>query len=113
MIVWLRHLLGWIVSSFRSREDLLLENLALRRQLLALHASTAPPPYLPVPPVAASRLAATGCGYLIPLPGLHEFVPAVVVFGGQKVRVARNLAVFPHAHSRRWDSVDAVVPLAE
>ena len=34
----LRHLLGWIVSSFRSREDLVLENLALRRQLLALHA---------------------------------------------------------------------------
>jgi len=38
MIVSLRHLLGWIVSSFRSREDLVLENLALRRQLLALHA---------------------------------------------------------------------------
>ena len=37
MIVSLRHLLGWIVSSFRSREDLVLENLALRRQLLALH----------------------------------------------------------------------------
>ena len=38
MIVSLRHLLGWIVSSFRSREDLALENLALRRQLLAFHA---------------------------------------------------------------------------
>ena len=38
MIVSLRHLLGWIVGSFRSREDLVLENLALRRQLLALHA---------------------------------------------------------------------------
>src|SRR3974390_3688954 len=38
MIVSLRHLLGWIVSFFRSREDLVLENLALRRQLLALHA---------------------------------------------------------------------------
>jgi putative transposase len=38
MIVSLRHLLGWIVSSFRSREDLVLENLALRWQLLALHA---------------------------------------------------------------------------
>src|SRR5215472_3010369 len=38
MIVSLRHLLGWIVSSFRAREDLVLENLALRRQLLALHA---------------------------------------------------------------------------
>ena len=37
MIVSLRHLLGWIVSSLRSREDLVLENLALRRQLLALH----------------------------------------------------------------------------
>ena len=38
MILSLRHLLGWIVSSFHSREDLVLENLALRRQLLALHA---------------------------------------------------------------------------
>src|SRR5271166_3182229 len=38
MIVWLRHLLGWVVSAFRSREDLVLENLALRQQLLALHA---------------------------------------------------------------------------
>ena len=38
MIVPLRDLLGWIVSFFRSREDLVLENLALRQQLLALHA---------------------------------------------------------------------------
>jgi hypothetical protein len=38
MIALFRHLLGWIVSVFRSREDLILENLALRRQLLALHA---------------------------------------------------------------------------
>src|SRR6202521_5579540 len=38
MIVSLRHFLGWLVSSFSCREDLVLENLALRRQLLALHA---------------------------------------------------------------------------
>jgi hypothetical protein len=38
MIAWLRHFLGWIISAFSSREDLVLENLALRRQLLALHA---------------------------------------------------------------------------
>jgi hypothetical protein len=38
MIVSVGHLLGWIVSSFRCREDLVLENLALRRQLLALQA---------------------------------------------------------------------------
>jgi len=38
MIVSLRHLLGWLFSAFRSHEDLVLENLALRRQLLALHA---------------------------------------------------------------------------
>ena len=37
MIASLRHLLGWMVSAFRSREDLVLENLALRQQLLALH----------------------------------------------------------------------------
>jgi len=35
MIVSLRHFLGWLVSVFRSREDLVLENLALRRQLRA------------------------------------------------------------------------------
>ena len=29
MIVWLRHLLGWMVSAFSSREDLVLENLSL------------------------------------------------------------------------------------
>lgn len=29
MIVWLRHLLGCLVSTFRSRQDLILENLAL------------------------------------------------------------------------------------
>ena len=33
----LRHLLGWAVSAFRSRGELILENLALRQQLLALH----------------------------------------------------------------------------
>jgi len=38
LIASLRHFLGWMVSAFRSREDLVLENLALRRQLLALHA---------------------------------------------------------------------------
>src|SRR5215469_8704740 len=38
MIASVRHFLGWLVSAFRSREDLVLENLALRRQLLALHA---------------------------------------------------------------------------
>src|SRR5215469_10547624 len=38
MIVWLRHLLGCLVSAFHFRQDLILENLALRQQLLALHA---------------------------------------------------------------------------
>src|ERR1017187_7130648 len=38
MIVWLRHFLGWVVGAFRSREDIILENLALRQQLLTLHA---------------------------------------------------------------------------
>lgn len=33
----LRHLIGWILNLFRSRQDLILENLALRQQLLALH----------------------------------------------------------------------------
>lgn len=38
MILRLRHLLGWIVSAFGSHQDLILENLALRQQLLVLHA---------------------------------------------------------------------------
>jgi len=38
MFVGLRYLLGWVMSSFRSRQELLLENLALRQQLLVLHA---------------------------------------------------------------------------
>src|SRR5271169_3956570 len=38
MIVLLRCLVGWLVGVFRSREDLVLENLALRQQLVALHA---------------------------------------------------------------------------
>jgi hypothetical protein len=29
---------GWLVSAFRSREDLVLENLTLHQQLLVLHA---------------------------------------------------------------------------
>src|SRR5215472_5024592 len=37
MIAFLRHLFGWILSSFGSRKNLALENLALRQQLLALH----------------------------------------------------------------------------
>src|SRR5213079_1199319 len=38
MIVSLRHFLGWLVSWLSCRADLVLENMALRRQLLALHA---------------------------------------------------------------------------
>jgi hypothetical protein len=38
MFVLFRHLFEWVISGFRSREKLLLENLALRQQLLALHA---------------------------------------------------------------------------
>jgi putative transposase len=38
IIMSLRHLLGWVVSAFRSRENLILENLALCQPVLALHA---------------------------------------------------------------------------
>jgi hypothetical protein len=38
MIASLRHFLGWLVSAFRSRDDLVLEDLALHQQLRALHA---------------------------------------------------------------------------
>lgn len=37
MFASLRHLVGWIISAFCSRQNLILENLALRQQLLALH----------------------------------------------------------------------------
>ena len=38
MTRWSRHMLGWLIGAFRSRQDLILENLALRQRLLALHA---------------------------------------------------------------------------
>lgn len=38
MFASLRHLIGWVINPFRSRQDLMLENLALRQQLLALDA---------------------------------------------------------------------------
>jgi len=38
MLRLLRHLLGWLLGFFCSRQDLILENLALREQLLALKA---------------------------------------------------------------------------
>src|SRR5215510_8573299 len=37
MIPFLRHLVGWVSGIFRSRQDLILENMALCQQLLALH----------------------------------------------------------------------------
>ena len=37
MFSTLRHLVGWIIRAFHSRQDLILENLALRQQVLALH----------------------------------------------------------------------------
>lgn len=41
MFSLLRHLIGWIISSLGSRQDLILENLALRQQLLSMHATYA------------------------------------------------------------------------
>jgi hypothetical protein len=39
MLARFRHPFGWLTGGvFRSRADLILENLALRQQLLALHA---------------------------------------------------------------------------
>jgi len=38
MFSLLRHLVGWAVSAFGSRQDLILENLALRQQLLSMQA---------------------------------------------------------------------------
>jgi len=37
IVTLFRHLVGWAVSAVHSRDDLILENLALRQQLLALH----------------------------------------------------------------------------
>ena len=37
MFVRLRYLFGWAISTVQCREELILENLALRQQLLALH----------------------------------------------------------------------------
>ena len=38
MVLLLRYLLGWLIGVLRPHRDLVLENLALRQQLLALHA---------------------------------------------------------------------------
>jgi len=38
MFASLRHFIGWVISAFCSRQELILENLALRPQPLALHA---------------------------------------------------------------------------
>jgi hypothetical protein len=43
MLVSFRYVLGWMFNAFRCREDLVLENLALRQQLLALHAKRTSP----------------------------------------------------------------------
>jgi hypothetical protein len=37
----LRHFIGWVISAFCSRQELILENLALRQQLLALRLRSA------------------------------------------------------------------------
>lgn len=37
MISFLQHFIGWIIDSFRARQNLILEDLALRQQLLPLH----------------------------------------------------------------------------
>jgi len=37
MIHFLRHLIGWLFGTFRSRQDLILENMAPRQQLMVLH----------------------------------------------------------------------------
>ena len=42
-----RHLIGWILSTFGARKDLLLENLALRQQLLALRTKRRAADYRP------------------------------------------------------------------
>ena len=42
MIALLRHLIGWLISACGSRQGLILENLALRQQLLALQAKRPP-----------------------------------------------------------------------
>ena len=50
MLACLRRLLSWLMGVFRSREDLLLENLALRQQKLALRAQRPRPrPFRRVP----------------------------------------------------------------
>jgi len=38
MFPLLRHVFGWMISALGSRKDLILENLALRQQLLSMHA---------------------------------------------------------------------------
>jgi len=49
MFARLRYLLGWVLSFFRSRKDLVFENIALQQQLLALHSKRYGSPKLKTP----------------------------------------------------------------
>ena len=55
MFKGLRYFFRWVLSAFGSRKDLVLENLALREQLLALHTRR------PAPPTVFSAQAVLGC----------------------------------------------------
>jgi hypothetical protein len=81
-----RYLLGWSVSALRSREGLVLESLALRRQLLALHAKR-PPRRLTAPHKAVP------CRIENVVPRVNEtsrLLPAEICIKSTRLRVANT-----------------------
>ena len=81
MLVRFQHLFGWLTGAFRSPADLILENRALRQQLLALHAQR------PLP-----RLRSLDRLFCVTLQRLWSYIPpngpaAIWVLRAQKKRL--------------------------
>jgi transposase InsO family protein len=63
MDLFVRHFLGWLIAALRSRRDLVLENLALRQQVLTLHAKRPRPRLGALDKLFWVALRAAWCGW--------------------------------------------------
>jgi hypothetical protein len=92
IVTSLRHFLGWTVSVFSSRQDLILENLALRQQVLALLAPD-------ISKVNADRLL----NLRLSAGTLRNEDDALVFSWEQSLRSLKDLLIpFPSTNLRGW-----------